>query len=290
VPERTFLDAILPSDPARLPQICSLLWATDLDVLPLDGIIARREGHWVVRSPGNPDHYWGNFLLFDKPPAPGDFTGWEARFASELGGAPHRAFGWHRRAHEPGASGEFLKLGYTSEQTVGLVASPTQLSHPARANRDVAVRVLRPTAGEDEALWEQVGELQVAGSDGTVSTDAHRRFHSVRQDDLRRLFARGRGAWYVALDGDQVVGSCGIVVTGSRARFQTVDTAESHRRRGICSRLLVDAAAHTAGEHATEQLVIAADPGYHAIGLYEDLGFRRFEAVCALLRRPGRED
>lgn len=147
------------------------------------------------------------------------------------------------------------------------------------------MRALRPGPGEDEPLWDQVLELQLAGSEEPGSPAALRQFNMARQHDLRRLFAAGRGAWYVALDGDRVVGSCGLVVTGARARYQTVDTAESHRRRGICSRLLVDAAGHTAEHHPVEQFVIAADPDYHAIGIYEALGFRRFEVVRALLRR-----
>src|SRR5438105_2519423 len=64
------------------------------------------------------------------------------------------------------------------------------------------------------------------------------------QKELRELFRAGRGAWYVALDesGREVQGSCGVVVTAGRGRYQAVDTAEAHRRRGICSRLVVQAA------------------------------------------------
>ena len=84
----------------------------------------------------------------------------------------------------------------------------------------------------------------------------------------------------------EVAGSCGIVATGDRGRFQAVDTAAAHRRRGICSRLVVDAAAHAAAEHSLRTLVIAADADYHALGLYESLGFRRRERVSSVCRRP----
>jgi GNAT superfamily N-acetyltransferase len=103
----------------------------------------------------------------------------------------------------------------------------------------------------------------------------------------------GAGAWYVAIDADQVVGSMGIVVTGGRgararrARFQAVDTALSHRGRGICSRLLVDAARHAVATYGAEWLVIVADPDYHAAGIYESVGFRPVERVCGVCRPPG---
>jgi ribosomal protein S18 acetylase RimI-like enzyme len=116
------------------------------------------------------------------------------------------------------------------------------------------------------------------------------RFRARRQEDLRRLFRAGRGSWYVAIDPDtdQVVGSCGVVVTGERGRFQTVDTAEAFRRRGICSRLVVDAAHHAASHYGARRLVIAADPDYHALGLYESLGFDRVERVCGVFTWPRR--
>lgn len=34
-------------------------------------------------------------------------------------------------------------------------------------------------------------------------------------------------------------------------------------------------------------LVWATDPGYHAIGIYEGLGFERVELVTGALRKPG---
>lgn len=51
---------------ARVPR--SLVWATDIDTLPLDRVVERRDGYLAVSSPSNPRHYWGTLLLFDKPP------------------------------------------------------------------------------------------------------------------------------------------------------------------------------------------------------------------------------
>jgi hypothetical protein len=62
------------------------VWATDIDVLPADRVERRQTaegaGHLVVRSPGNPMHWWGNFLIFDEPPQAGDGPRWEAAFAA----------------------------------------------------------------------------------------------------------------------------------------------------------------------------------------------------------------
>jgi ribosomal protein S18 acetylase RimI-like enzyme len=147
------------------------------------------------------------------------------------------------------------------------------------------VRPLDTSPGAEGELWEQVVELQVANDE---DPDRDRDFRRRRLGELRELFENGRGAWYVALDRqrDEVLGSCGVVVTGERGRFQAVDTAAAHRRRGICSRLVV-AAAHDAAERfGARRLVIAADPDYHALGLYESLGFERREQVSGVCRRP----
>jgi ribosomal protein S18 acetylase RimI-like enzyme len=80
------------------------------------------------------------------------------------------------------------------------------------------------------------------------------------------------------------------VVTDARGRFQSVDTAAGYRRRGICSRLVVEAARRTAEQHGAQRFVIAADPDYHALGLYESLGFQRKERVAGVCRQPARGD
>jgi len=75
----------------------SLLWATDIDVLPADRVVERYEGYRLIRSPTNPTHYWGNLLLFDDPPAAGDGARWPRLFADQLGSDPrvqHQTFAW----------------------------------------------------------------------------------------------------------------------------------------------------------------------------------------------------
>jgi hypothetical protein len=49
---------------------------------------------------------------------------------------------------------------------------------------------------------------------------------------------------------------------------------------------VVEAAHHAAEHYRADRLVIAADPDYHALGLYESLGFERRELVSGLCRRP----
>jgi ribosomal protein S18 acetylase RimI-like enzyme len=270
----------------------SLVYATEIDVLPSDRIVARRDGYLVVRSPSNPAHYWGNLLLFDAPPSEGDAQRWQRLFDEEFGDEPgvrHKTFAWDRTDGSAGqAREEFVPRGYDLEEIVGLVAEPQQLNDHPRANRDVIVRALDPAPGADAELWDAVIELQVAGRDEGHAEEGYRVFTLARLADRRAHFQEGRGAWYVALDASsgQVAASCGIVVTAGRGRFQVVDTAAAYRRQGICSRLLVEAARHSVEAHGAERFVIAADANYHALGLYESLGFAPQERAIGVCRWP----
>lgn len=269
----------------------SVVWATDLDVLPLDRVLERRTGYLVVRSPSNPNHYWGNFLVLDEPPRTGDGERWERRFESEFDPTHyrHRTFAWDDPGGAKGrAQEEFLDRGYRPNECVGLVATAATLHPHPRENREVEIVALDPAPGADEDGWRGVIELQVAGRNAGFEEVAYREFSWQRLEDLRRLFRAGRGAWYVARtpqDG-AVVASCGLVVTGERGRFQAVDTAEAYRRRGICSRLVVEAGRHGTEYFGAAKLVIVADPEYHALGLYESLGFRGTEHVWGVYRPP----
>ena len=282
----------MSSATGAIPVPRSLVLATGLDVLPVDRVIEQRDGYVLVRSPGNPSHYWGNYLLFESAPQPGDGGRWEALFDAEFAGEArvrHRTFAWDEPGGVEGAAREeFVARGYDLDESVGLVAAADEVQAHARENRDVVVRPLDPAIGADEELWDAVVELQVANADDDHEEQAHRAFTRRRLEDLRAHFRAGRGAWYAALDPvcGAVNASCGIVVTGGRARFQAVDTAEAYRRRGICSRLVVEAAKHSAEHHGAERFVIAADPGYHALGLYESLGFTRTEHVFGVCRWP----
>jgi hypothetical protein len=159
----------------------------------------------------------------------------EAEFGSEPG-VQHCTFAWDRVDGKFGrAEEEFVSRGYELEETVGLVATPDSVRSHQRENREVTVRTLDPLPAADRELWDQVLELQVTARDRRFEEQMHRGFSRHRLEDLRALFRAGRGAWFVAVDpgGREVQASCGVVVAGTRGRFQAVDTAEAHRRKGM---------------------------------------------------------
>jgi ribosomal protein S18 acetylase RimI-like enzyme len=273
----------------------SLVLATLIDVLPEDRVVRREGDHLVVRSPSNPGHWEGNMLLFDDAPVPGDRERWETTFDSAFADEPavrHRTFYWDRADGEEGSAvAEFGEHGYRLERDIGLIASPGEIAPHPKANREVEVRALDPAPGRDALLWEGAIGVSLANNAEDPSPDADfERFVRARQRERRAAFCAGRGAWYVALDRSDgsVVACCGVIATGSRGRFQAVDTAPTHRRRGIARRLVHDAAQDVAARFGLSRLVIVADADYHALGIYESLGFQRRERLCSAWLAPGR--
>jgi hypothetical protein len=71
-------------------HITSLGYRTDLALLRLGGSeIEDRGDHVVVRSPHNPTHWWGNFLLLPGPPRAAETDHWLATFHAEFPDAKH---------------------------------------------------------------------------------------------------------------------------------------------------------------------------------------------------------
>jgi hypothetical protein len=174
----------------------SHVWATDIDVLPVDRVLERRDRYLVVRSPSNPAHYWGNLLVFDEPPASGDAAPWERWFEAEFGSEPgvHCTFAWDRMDGKFGrAEEEFVSRGYELEETVGLVATPDSVRSHQRENREVTVRTLDPLPAADRELWDQVLELQVTRATSVSKNRCTGASPATALKTCGRCSARGAG-------------------------------------------------------------------------------------------------
>jgi ribosomal protein S18 acetylase RimI-like enzyme len=110
-------------------------------------------------------------------------------------------------------------------------------------------------------------------------------FQGARVAEARGLSERGAGLFLGAFASGRLVATLGIVPDGSGfARYQSVLTDASYRRRGLAGRLLVEAAALARERWAATTLVIVADPEGPAINLYRSLGFAETERQVGLVR------
>jgi hypothetical protein len=261
-------------------QVRSVGIATDLMLAGWAATVEDHPDHRVIRSPSQPDFYYGNFILYPDAPRDGDAARWMARFDEVFGGDPrirHKVFRWDRPDGAEGDLGGFVAAGFTVEREVILTARSVR--PPPRPNREVAMRFI-----DGDADWDAVTRLQLE-----VSWEMYRSPESFSRDLVareRRLVDEGRGRWFGAFDGDLLVADLGIFVGEGLGRFQMVETRASHRGRGICGTLVHHAARIAFDALGADTLVLAADPGYHAARVYESVGFTATERLVAVMLRP----
>jgi ribosomal protein S18 acetylase RimI-like enzyme len=254
-------------------EVHSLGYRTDLIFPRFDGQILDRGNYLVILTPSNPVFYWGNFLLFPDPPGKGDLEKWKDIFAREIGTWPqveHLAFGWDSLQGELGLVQPFLEAGFNLSQNVVLTAR--QISFPPRYAQEVLVRPL-----SEDWEWEQALQNQMACRDPEHSLEGYLVFKRAQMQRYHRMSQAGRGAWFSAFLGKQLVADLGVFREGRTGRFQAVGTHPDYRRRGICSRLVYQASRYALEQMQLETLVMVADENYFAAGIYESIGFEPIE-------------
>lgn len=259
-------------------EIRSLGYRTDLIFPRFDGEITERDEYWVIRTPSNPHFFWGNFLLYKQPPGAGDYERWCAAFAREIGSQPevnHIVFGIDTVDGQAGEVQPFLDAGFTLLEMAVLTA---QAVHPPpKVNREVTVRRL-----VEDWEWQQAIDNQTASRPPEHAEEGYRRFQEKRFARYRKMTDAGLGYWFGAFLGDTMVADLGLYREQDIARFQTVETMPEYRRRGICGTLVYHAARFALEEMGVRTLVMVADEGYFAAGIYESVGFKRTEIQVGL--------
>lgn len=264
-------------------DVTSLGFQTDLMVRALEGSeVIDHPDYVTVRSPANPEFWWGNFLLLPAGAADGPAGPWLELFRAEFPGAAHLALGLDGTGDPGPGLGGFAAAGLELNRETVLTAQ--QLREPSRPNRDA---VYRPLAGD--ADWQQAVELQAASdaSDAADGDPASRTFVEARYAARRRASEAGHGAWFGAFRHGEMVAQLGIFSrSGTVARYQDVGTHPAARRQGLAGTLVWQAGQYALSQLGASTLVILADPGEAAIRIYRSVGFTDRESQLSLQRAP----
>ena len=259
-------------------HIRSLGFRTDLMLRRLAGAtVTDHDRYLVVRTEANPTFYWGNFLLFPEPPKPGEPEEWLALFAAEFPDAAHVSIGADGVDGVLGAADEMRQLGLTEELNVVLTTDAVTPPRPPEPELD-----LRTPATDEE--WEQAVAFRIAVDED--ESDGHRLFVERRTREYRALVATGHGIYLAAFVDGVARAGLGLFAEDGVARYQSVETQQDFRGRGLASALLVEAARQIREQQQVDTFVIVADPDYHAIDIYRRLGFSDTERQVQWLRPP----
>jgi GNAT superfamily N-acetyltransferase len=144
---------------------------------------------------------------------------------------------------------------------------------------------LRPITSDED--WAQVLDLQIeTGIEEGYNPAVYNAFLEKRLATRRAQITEGWGQWFGAFENGALVADLGIFTDGKVARYQSVQTRASHRKRGL-ARALLSEASHWAKAHSPEaRLVILADEGAPSAQIYRRAGFDLSERLIAAVKAP----
>jgi GNAT superfamily N-acetyltransferase len=254
-------------------------WATDLAILEHSGSIVEDHGdHLLIRTPSNPDFYWGNCLFVTDESAVDDAGRWVQTFHSAFPAASWVAIGLIRM---PADREAWVTRGLELERDDVLTTRTVPRHTPLPEGY-----VVRRFAGDD---WAHSVARSVAENDRTGEEEPRSfgRFAMAQTQVRRELSDRDLGAWFGAFADDVLVADLGIVRCGRTARYQSVSTDEDHRRRGLATHLL-GVAARWAGDHSCDRWVIVTEATNPAGRVYRSVGFEPDICNAQAFRKPAR--
>jgi ribosomal protein S18 acetylase RimI-like enzyme len=257
-------------------------WRTDFILHRRGAQVLERDDCIVVRTPGNPTFYWGNFLLLPQAPADADLPFWRRRFHDEItAGQPasqHVAIG----INGPPA-GEDLPSwradGFEAIEAAVLQLLPAGLRAPAKPPRgDVRFAAL-----DLERDIETIVALECADTHG-FEADGYAHYRRLQLQRYAAMAREGAAAWFGVWCDGVLAADCGLMHDGPLGRFQRVATHPGWRRRGLCSALVHGVSAWGFEHWRLDRILMCADPDDVAIALYESLGYQRIEREWCLQR------
>lgn len=256
-------------------DIESLGWRTELALLAAAGsTVSDHDDMVLVATPQVPNYYWGNFALVKPERLAEPVAEWEDRLATEFARSRHRSIGIDGTPLTD--LSDWVDAGYEVEENVVQVRDRGPAVEIPQVDAEV-----RPLVSDGD--WLEQERLSAVGEDpASYSPD----FVTGRVALERSLVEAGHGTWWGAFDGHRLLASLGIFRAGDGlARYQSVKTDPEARRRGLARALVLTAAEEALG-WGVRHLVIVADPGYHAAGLYRACGFSDKQHYSQLCRVP----
>ena len=234
-------------------------------------------GSYVVQhTPDEPKFWFGNQLIYRglRP-----WPEMQSAFAATFPNMTHVVFGFDIPTFDPP---DWLRQieGYTFEVSDTLLLNGA-VQGPDRPDEIVFREII------SDQDWSDLVDLQhVTGVEEGYEPVSHRSFLQEKFQRYRSAVLNGHGAWFGAFDHGLLVADMGIFWSSDLARFQSVETRASHRRRGLCASLLAYVTRLVQSRAPKAQIVILADAAGNAGRIYRRAGFAHVETLYAVYK-PG---
>lgn len=251
------------------------------DVLTQSGLslFETHPDRFILRTPDEPNYWFGNAVIFrENKVAPAAQI---AQFRHDFPKAAHIVLMWDvPDMPEHPEFAELQQMGFELDRSDVLTLRGSHVPHAAPAGL-----VFRPL--ESDTDWAQATDLQhETACEQGFSGAYHRTYIEGRMTARRRQVADGLGVWMGAFEGALLVADMGLFADDRIARFQSVETRKSHRRRGICAALVGATCDWARANRATATPVIIADTEGAPGRVYRSCGFALTETSISAYRGP----
>jgi ribosomal protein S18 acetylase RimI-like enzyme len=274
------LDSRLPDSRLLLPSIL----ATELRLLEPICIFESFPGYLVFRSDRFRNYYGGNGIEIVDP-AGRSLAQWEEitrrHFEPEL--FEHTTYIFADRPEFARILAEAEIAGYDIERDAYMFVDTT--AHCGTLPEDFEIR--KVDWDED---WDLVAEYEEAGYVGADWYDPARKGPNRLLEKTRFTSEAVGIEWiYLARRGERkILSKLGLFIHNGIGRLQDVSTAEDERRKGYAGMLVSFAVRRAIETLGARGVALAADREYHAITLYEKLGFGTVGAGVTMMKYPTR--
>lgn len=122
--------------------------------------------------------------------------------------------------------------------------------------------------------WDRLYEYEIDqnSESGEHDSSSFEKFIRKTISVRKNLCDQQKAAWFGAFNGETLVAMLGIVICGDSARYQDVQTDRKHRRLGLASHLLGEAAKWSA-DMGSKSWVIITESTNDAGRVYRRAGF-----------------
>lgn len=257
----------------------SLGLASDVLIMRGQSTLQDHPDRWVLRTPLEPDYWFGNMVMFKTDQVLPEAQ--IAQFKADFPHAQHVVLCWDAPDQPEGPGHQALvSQGYDLEKTDVLSRFDPLPKSPVPDGVH-----LRPIESDDD--WAQVLALQIdTGIEDGYAPASHNPFLEKRLAGRRAQISEGWGQWFGAFEKDLLVADLGIFFDERVARYQSVQTRISHRKRGLARALLSVASGWAKEQAPGARLVILADQGNPSAQIYRRAGFALHESLIAAVKAP----
>lgn len=230
-------------------------------------------------TPARPDFWFGSYLVSRCPVDEGYLNQvraeWQQRFSHRTG-LVKQIVQWEESVEGDYQCLEPRKIGkMAADPDLVLVFNKESQSigAPNLSNHSLAQRAVLEFA-RNNSDFEEVFGLALNHVRSTPDSPATEEFLRWRYVQHQARMCQGQGFWGMMKVDGKLLATCGIVISGSTARFRDVTTHPEWRGRGLGREMCRRVVDHVFALPQIKQVVIVATPNSQAERIYRYLGFR----------------